>query len=63
MTTAAGHSDSPSPSGPPEPDVQAVLTRSRDLTDPPMREAVGRLAPAMRDVAAYHLGWVDADGS
>jgi len=63
MTTAAGQSPSPSPSGTPDPDVQAVLTRSRDLTDPPMREAVGRLAPTMRDVAAYHLGWVDADGS
>ena len=45
------------------PDVQAVLDRARDLTDAPMREAVGRLAPAMRDVVAYHLGWVDADGS
>jgi geranylgeranyl diphosphate synthase, type I len=62
MTTAA--EDPLGPSGDvPEPDVQAILEKARDLTDAPMRAAIGQLAPAMRDVAAYHLGWVDADGS
>ena len=41
----------------------AILTAARGLFDAPMRAAVGRLAPAVRDVVAYHLGWVDADGS
>jgi geranylgeranyl diphosphate synthase, type I len=41
----------------------AALASARDLLDEPMREAVGRLAPSVRNVAAYHFGWVDADGS
>jgi geranylgeranyl diphosphate synthase type I len=40
----------------------AVLGVVRDLVDAPLRAAVGRLAPGVRQVAAYHLGWVDADG-
>jgi geranylgeranyl diphosphate synthase type I len=28
-----------------------------------MRAAVARLAPAVRDVAGYHFGWIEADGS
>ena len=40
----------------------AVLGVVRDLVDAPLRDAVGRLAPGVRQVAAYHLGWVDADG-
>jgi geranylgeranyl diphosphate synthase type I len=34
----------------------------RDLVDVPMRALVGQLAPSVRQVAAYHVGWVDADG-
>jgi geranylgeranyl diphosphate synthase type I len=40
-----------------------TLARARELIDPPMRVAVGRLAPSVRNVAAYHFGWVDADGA
>ncbi|HUB71487.1 MAG TPA: polyprenyl synthetase family protein [Acidimicrobiales bacterium] len=42
--------------------VGDVLERARDVTQPLMREAVGRLAPSIRDVVSYHLGWTDADG-
>jgi len=35
---------------------------ARRLVDPGMREAVDRLAPRMREVAGYHLGWWDGDG-
>ena len=40
-----------------------ALARARELLDAPMREAVGRLAPPVRNVVAYHFGWVDADGT
>jgi geranylgeranyl diphosphate synthase type I len=40
-----------------------ALASTRKLLDLPMREAVGRLAPSVRNVAAYHFGWVDADGT
>jgi geranylgeranyl diphosphate synthase type I len=40
-----------------------TLASVRELIDEPMREAVGSLAPSVRNVAAYHFGWVDADGS
>jgi geranylgeranyl diphosphate synthase, type I len=43
--------------------VAEVLERARVLTMPPMREAVERLAPSIRDVVSYHLGWTGADGS
>ena len=42
--------------------VVDVLERARGLTQPPMREAVGRLAPSIRDLVSYHLGWSDAVG-
>jgi geranylgeranyl diphosphate synthase, type I len=38
------------------------LTQARDLVEPALREAIGRLDPLSRQVAAYHLGWVEADG-
>lgn len=38
------------------------LSRSRDAITPAMRAAIDRLDPATRHQAAYHLGWVDADG-
>jgi geranylgeranyl diphosphate synthase type I len=39
-----------------------TLNRSRDIVEPAMRAAVARLDPVTERVAAYHLGWVDADG-
>ena len=42
--------------------VAEVLERARDITEPLMREAVGRLVPCIRDVVSYHLGWADAAG-
>lgn len=42
--------------------ASAVLNRSRVLTRPALRAAVDRLAPAMRQIAGYHLGWLDAEG-
>jgi len=35
---------------------------ARDLVGPAIAEAVDRLSPAVRTVAAYHLGLADADG-
>src|SRR5579883_3101599 len=40
----------------------AVLSAVRDLVDRPLREAIDRLAPKIRRVAAYHFGWEEADG-
>jgi geranylgeranyl diphosphate synthase type I len=40
-----------------------ALAAARELLDAPMRGAVRRLEPSVRNVAAYHFGWVDADGS
>lgn len=61
MTTA---SVSNAPTGPAvaSPKAPAALGAVRDLVDAPMRAAVGRLAPSVQQVAAYHFGWVDADG-
>lgn len=42
--------------------VPEVLTRARDLVTPALRRAVADLNPELRDVAAYHLGWVDESG-
>ncbi|WP_307815808.1 polyprenyl synthetase family protein [Streptomyces sp. 7-21] len=42
--------------------VTALLDRGRTLTDPALREAVGRLAAPMDTVAAYHFGWIDEKG-
>ncbi len=38
------------------------LTQARELVEPALRDAVDRLDPTSRQVAAYHLGWVEADG-
>ena len=43
-------------------ETPTVLADVRDLVDAPMRAVVDRLAPAVRQVAAYHFGWVDAEG-
>ena len=39
------------------------VTAGRELVEAAMRAAVERLDPRMRRVAAYHFGWVEADGS
>jgi geranylgeranyl diphosphate synthase type I len=42
--------------------VPALLERGRALAAPALRAAVGLLAPPMNTVAAYHFGWIDAEG-
>jgi geranylgeranyl diphosphate synthase, type I len=42
--------------------VTALLERGRTMATPVLRAAVDRLAPPMDSVAAYHFGWIDADG-
>jgi geranylgeranyl diphosphate synthase type I len=42
--------------------VADVLARSRRAVEPAMRAAVDRLAPEIRQLAAYHMGWTDTDG-
>ena len=54
---------SPTTSWSPVESAPAALAAARDLFDGPMRAAVAQLAPAVRDVAGYHFGWTDADGS
>jgi geranylgeranyl diphosphate synthase type I len=39
-----------------------VLARGRDLVEPHLRQAVGRLDDHSRRVASYHLGWCDEEG-
>ncbi|MDG4859772.1 polyprenyl synthetase family protein [Streptomyces sp. T-3] len=43
-------------------DVTALLERGRTMAQPVLRAAVDRLAPPMDTVAAYHFGWIDAEG-
>uniref|UniRef100_A0AAU2UYH1 Polyprenyl synthetase family protein n=2 Tax=Streptomyces TaxID=1883 RepID=A0AAU2UYH1_9ACTN len=43
-------------------DVNALLERGRALSTPELRAAVDRLAAPMDTVAAYHFGWIDAQG-
>ncbi len=42
--------------------VPASLLRARELVQPELRRCVDRLAPDLRTVVAYHLGFVDRDG-
>ncbi|GHC55582.1 polyprenyl synthetase family protein [Streptomyces cinnamoneus] len=42
--------------------VSALLERGRTLATPVLRAAVNRLAAPMDTVAAYHFGWIDAEG-
>ncbi|MCX4903634.1 polyprenyl synthetase family protein [Streptomyces sp. NBC_00878] len=44
-------------------DVTALLERGRTLATPVLRAAIDRLAPPMDTVAAYHFGWIDAEGN
>jgi len=43
--------------------VGALLERGRTLSAPVLRAAIDRLAPPMDTVAAYHFGWIDAEGN
>ena len=43
--------------------VTELLERGRRLTTPVLRAAVRRLAAPMDTVAAYHFGWIDAQGN
>jgi geranylgeranyl diphosphate synthase, type I len=42
--------------------VPDVLARSRQVITPAIAAAINRLAPEIRRIAAYHLGWTDSDG-
>jgi geranylgeranyl diphosphate synthase type I len=43
--------------------VPHAIERGRTLSVPALRTAIERLHPRLRQVVAYHRGWVDADGS
>lgn len=43
--------------------VTPTLDASREVVQPALRAAVEGLDPANRDVASYHLGWTEADGT
>ena len=43
--------------------VADVLARSRRAIHPALSAAIDRLAPEIRHVAAYHMGWTDPDGN
>jgi geranylgeranyl diphosphate synthase, type I len=42
--------------------ARVLLSWSRRLVEPSLREAVEALPPSVRRIAGYHLGWWDADG-
>ncbi|MEY9926420.1 geranylgeranyl diphosphate synthase type I [Catenulispora sp. GP43] len=42
--------------------AEATLHRTRDLVEPVLRTAVDTLPGRLRTIAAYHLGWQDAEG-
>jgi geranylgeranyl diphosphate synthase, type I len=42
--------------------VPEVLARSRRVINPAMEKALDRLAPEIRHIATYHLGWTDVEG-
>lgn len=42
--------------------VPASLFRAKAVVQPALRECVDRLAPVLRGVVAYHLGFADRDG-
>ncbi|MDA2806961.1 family 2 encapsulin nanocompartment cargo protein polyprenyl transferase [Nocardiopsis suaedae] len=53
----------PAAAGPPPRSAAGVLSDSRDLVVPALREAVEGLPPAMRRIGGYHFGWCDGDGA
>lgn len=42
--------------------VPSALARARELVDPSLRTSIERLAPQIRRVAEYHLGFTEPDG-
>ncbi len=42
--------------------VPDVLARSQELTTPALMTAIGRLAPDIRRLVSYHMGWSDTSG-
>ena len=42
--------------------VAEVLSRSRRAIHPAISAAIDRLAPEIRHIATYHMGWTDASG-
>ena len=43
--------------------VADVLARSRRAIHPPLAAAIDRLAPEIRQIATYHMGWTDTEGN
>ncbi|NHD15516.1 MULTISPECIES: polyprenyl synthetase family protein [unclassified Actinopolyspora] len=43
--------------------VPSVLVGAREMVDPHLRRAIGRLDPDTRRVSEYHFGWTAADGT
>ncbi|MDA8046319.1 MAG: polyprenyl synthetase family protein [Actinomycetota bacterium] len=43
--------------------VSEVLARSRRALHPALSASIDRLAPEIRHIATYHMGWTDAEGS
>lgn len=43
--------------------VSDVLARSRRAIHPALTAAIDRLAPEIRHIAAYHMGWTDSQGN
>ena len=43
--------------------VPEVLARSRTAVAPALSEAIERLAPEIRRLATYHMGWTDPGGN
>jgi geranylgeranyl diphosphate synthase type I len=61
VSTTADHQAATNSAATPE--VPTALSTARDLLDAPLRASVDKLSPGVRQVAAYHFGWVDADGA
>jgi len=47
----------------PDRTAEATLGRTREAVEPVLRAAVDTLPGRLRSIAAYHLGWEDADGA
>jgi geranylgeranyl diphosphate synthase, type I len=43
--------------------IPEVLARSRRAVSPALSEAIERLAPEIRRLATYHMGWTDSGGN
>ena len=45
------------------PAASEILARGKDIVEPALRAAAGRLPPSMRPVVGHHFGWTDGAGS